>query len=146
MSLTASYKTNQTKEVNGITVCKGRNADGSKIEFILARMSKANKRYMAALEKVNAEHKTAIDRGRMKGDEAEEIFMAVFVKTVLLGWNNVLLSDVTGNKEDKGFAPFSAENATKLFKNLPDLYEDLQTDAQKATLFQDAEMEEKAKN
>jgi hypothetical protein len=153
MSLTSNYKTDEKKEVNGVTVTKGKNADGSKIEFILARMSKANKRYMAALERVSAEHKSAIDRGRLKGDEAEEIFMGVFVKTVLLGWNNVVATDVTGEPEKeykKGdklvFADFSVANATKLFTRLPDLYDELQEDAKKATLFQDAEQEEKAKN
>ena len=41
-----------------------------------------------------------------------------FVADALLGWENVIVSD-------GATIPFSVENATKLFKDLPDLYDDL---------------------
>ena len=41
-----------------------------------------------------------------------------FVTDVLLGWKNIIVFD-------DEIIPFSVENATKLFKDLPDLYDDL---------------------
>ena len=75
----------------------------------------------------------------MNNDLAERLFMGVFVDTVLLGWNNV--QDRDGNN-----IAFNRENALKLFEDLPELYDDLQEKAKKASLFREESLEGEAGN
>ncbi|URA06917.1 tail chaperonin [Xanthomonas phage Pfeifenkraut] len=146
MSLSREYKTDSEKEVSGVPVEVGQNDDGSIPTFILARASKTNKAYQAALTKAAAPFQRQIQLKIDVSVQLEKAFMDVFCDTVLRGWSNVLMSDVTGNESDKGFADFSKQNATLLFKRLPDLYDYLQEQANSASLFLDATREESAKN
>lgn len=146
MSLSREYKTDSEKEVSGVPVEVGQNDDGSIPTFILARASKTNKAYQAALTKAAAPFQRQIQLKIDVSVQLEKAFMDVFCDTVLRGWSNVLMSDVTGNESDKGFADFSKQNATLLFKRLPDLYDYLQEQSNSASLFLDATREESAKN
>lgn len=146
MSLSREYKTDSEKEVAGVPVEVGQNDDGSIPTFVLARASKTNKAYQAALTKAAAPFQRQIQLKIDVSVQLEKAFMDVFCDTVLRGWSNVLMSDVTGNESDKGFADFSKQNATLLFKRLPDLYDYLQEQSNSASLFLDATREESAKN
>lgn len=146
MSLSREYKTDSEKEISGVPVEVGHNDDGSIPTFILARASKTNKAYQAALTKAAAPFQRQIQLKIDVSVQLEKAFMEVFCDTVLRGWSNVLMSDVTGNEADKGFADFSKNNATLLFKRLPDLYDYLQEQSNSASLFLDATREESAKN
>lgn len=146
MSLTKQFKTNQSKEVSGVTIDYGTNADGSTIQFILSRMSRSNVAYTKCLELATRPYRRQIEMKTLDDATATKVFIDVFVKTILKGWNNVLLSDVTGNSDDEGFAPFNESNAIQLMNNLPDLYDDLQEQAKSAQLFKDESLEIEAKN
>ncbi len=139
MSLYNQFATNKEAEVEGVEVQYGANADGSIPSFRISRMSKANKKYTKALERATRPHRRAIELETMNNDLAERLFMGVFVDTVLLGWNNI--QDREGNN-----IAFNKENAMKLFEDLPELYDDLQEKAKKASLFREEAIEEEAGN
>lgn len=148
MSLRSQYKLDPKKVEQGITVTRDPNPDGSIPTFYLHFMGRLNKEYSKALEIATRPHQAAIQAKRMNNDLAEQIFMDVFVKTVLFGWDNVLLSDVNDNPEDTGFAPFNKENAIRLF-NVPGmsiLYDELQEEAKNVANFRQEGLEEAAKN
>jgi len=148
MSLRKQFATDKAKESAGIGIEFGANEDGSVPKFFISRMGKSNKRYQKALEAATRPHRRAIELGTLANDVAERLFMGVFVDSVMVspGWENVKLSDVTGDDADEGFAPFNKENAVKLFANLPELYDDLQEKAKSAALFRDEALEEEAGN
>lgn len=141
MSLYKQFATNTEKEIEGIEVqmTEAENNDGSIPTFVVSRMGKSNKRYSKALEAATRPYRRQIELGTMNNDKAEEIFLGVFVDTVLKGWNNV-------RDESGADMPFTKQNAMKLFKDLPEVYERLQEEAKLSANFREASLEEEAKN
>ncbi len=141
MSLYKQFATNTDKEIEGIEVqmTEAENEDGSIPTFVVSRMGKSNKRYSKALEAATRPYRRQIELGTMNNDKAEEIFMGVFVDTVLKGWKNV-------RDENGAELPFNKQSATKLFTDLPEVYERLQEDAKLSANFRDAALEEEVKN
>lgn len=148
MSLTSAYKTDAELETNGIPVEMPGvvNDDGSVPTFIVGRASKTNKAYQVALTKAAQPFQRAIQLKQDVSAQLEKAFLGVFIDTLLRGWSNVLLSDVTGNKGDLGFAEFSKQNATMLLTRLPEVYEYLTEQANNTALYLEATREESAKN
>ena len=141
MSLYKQFATNTEKEIEGIEVqmTEAENDDGSIPTFVVSRMGKSNKRYSKALEAATRPYRRQIELGTMNNDKAEEIFLGVFVDTVLKGWKNV-------RDESGADVPFTKQTATKLFKDLPEVYERLQEEAKLSANFREASLEEEAKN
>lgn len=148
MSLTQSYKTDLEKETNGVPVefTDAPNKDGSFPTFILGRASKGNKVYQAALTKASAPFQRQLQLKIDVSAALEKAFLGVFCSTLLRGWSNVLLSDVTGNEADEGYAEFSKQNAEMLLTRLPDIYDYLQEQSNTIALFLETQREESAKN
>lgn len=139
MSLYSQFATDKAAEVDGVWVEYGANEDGSVPAFKISRMSKANKKYTKALEKATRPHRRAIELETMNNDLAERLFMEVFVDTVLLDWKNIRTRD--GEE-----LALNKDAAMKLFVELPELYDDLQEKAKKASLFREETLEEEAGN
>jgi hypothetical protein len=141
MSLYKQFATNSEKEMEGVEVqmTEAENDDGSVPTFIVSRMGKSNKRYSKALEAATRPYRRQIELGTMNNDKAEEIFLGVFVDTVLKGWKNV-------RDESGADMPFTKQTATKLFKDLPEVYERLQEEAKLSANFREVSLEEEAKN
>jgi len=141
MSLYKQFKTNAEKETEGVEIefNEATNDDGSVPTFVISRMGKANKRYTKALEAATRPYRRQIELGTMKNEVAEEIFLNVFVDTVLKGWKNV-------RDENGAELPCSKQTAVKLFQDLPEVYERLQEEAKQSANFRDLALEEEAKN
>ncbi len=139
MSLYNQFATDKQAEVDGVWVEYGANEDGTIPAFKISRMSKANKKYTKALEKATRPHRRAIELETMNNDLAERLFMEVFVDTVLLDWKNIQGRDGSEIK-------LSKDEAMKLFVELPELYDDLQEKAKKASLFREEALEDESGN
>ncbi len=139
MSLYSQFATDKQAEVDGVWVEYGANEDGSIPSFKISRMSKANKKYTKALEKATRPHRRAIELETMNNDLAERLFMEVFIDTVLLDWKNI-----RGRDGDE--LAFNKDAAMKLFVELPELYDDLQEKAKKASLFREETLEGESGN
>ena len=138
-SIYSQFKTNSDKENQGTSIHFGKNDDGSDIVFILARMGKSNKAYAKELDRQISPIRRQIQLNAVSESQSDAIMLDVFVKTVLLNWENV-------QDENNTNIIFSIENAKKLLTDLPDLYEELQSQAQNISLFKAEESEEMAKN
>lgn len=144
MSLFEQFATNRKAEVEGVEVTfGGTNEDGSVPTFRIARMGKANKRYQKMLEAETKPHLYAIRTDNLSPELDEAITKKVFIATVLLGWKNLIEPKIFGTDAP---ATFNAENADKLFTALPELYATLKEQAQKMSLFREAEVEQDSKN
>lgn len=146
MSLTKQFQTNPEIENAGVEVKFAPNEDKTVPTFVIARAGKSNKRYQVALNAALKPHARAQQLGTLAPEMAEEIYMGVFINTILKGWSNVLLADVTGKSSDTGYADFNADNARMLFVRLPEIYDDLVDKANSASLFREESLEEDAKN
>lgn len=147
MGLRKTFKTDRDAEINGVEVEVSVNDhNGLPITIRIARMSQGNKRYTKELNRVTKPHMSAIQNDAMDNDLARKMLQEVFVDTILLGWDNLPKSELTGNDKDKELLEFNRDNALALFKELPDLYDDWEARANKAAAFREKEREEEAKN
>lgn len=140
MSLYSVFKTDHSKEREGrwFELVGIKNEDGTEPGFKMARMSRANPEYQAAIERLSKDIKQAVDLDTLTEDVAGPIMRGVFVETILLDWRNVY--------DENGQAiPYSKEAALKLFTELPDLYLVLVDEASKLSNFRARELDEVAK-
>jgi hypothetical protein len=147
MGLRNTFKTNSTKETEGVEIPVAVNDhNGKPITIRVSRMSRSNKRYTKALEEATRPHSAAIANETLDNELGAKLLQEVFVDTVLLGWSNLPKSELTGNNEDTSNLPFTRENALKLFEEMPDLYDNWEAHAKRAANFRDSEREDNAGN
>lgn len=141
MSLFKQFKTDPVKETQGVKICmpEAENDDGTIPEFTIARMGKTNKRYSKALEAGTREHRRAMEKGLLSNEKAEEVFLTVFIDTILIGWANI--QDAKGK-----LIEFNKANVRKLLEELPEVYERLQDEARLLDNFRADALEVEAKN
>lgn len=147
MSLRKTFKTDKNAEIDGVWIEVGMNDhNGKPIKILLSRMSTTNTRYTKKLNAVTRPHQAAIQNDAMDNDLARKMLQEVFAETVLLGWENLPKSELTGNEDDKDDLPFTPETAMELFGEMPDLYDDWERRAQKGSAFREAERTATTKN
>ncbi len=155
-----AYETDRTAERQGVKVRAELLPDAV---FIIARAGGANDHFAKEGEKRFRPYRQAIEKGKMESAEAIKLATELFVDTQLKGWEgiNVKKRDAEGKvvmedvpqddgslKQEPVFEPlpFTRENALKLFKQLPELSNELQRKAQQMATFQKANIENDAKN
>ena len=144
MSLFAQFATNQKAEAEGIPVTfGGTNEDGTVPTFMLARMGRANKRYLKMLEVETKANAVALRTSTLDSEADERITRRIFCRTVLVGWKNIIVPEVF---EQDGPVHYSHENAEKLMVALPELYSELTRRAQDFTTFRTEEIERDSKS
>ncbi len=137
MSIFEQYETDLVKESEGAEVTLAPNNDGSVPTFILAATSRNNQKYNVALEKAVKPFKNNLKD--LPNEKAFDLYLKVFIDTVLKGWRNIQ------DKNGQGI-PYSKETAYELFKKLPRLYDKLTADAADIETFKEAVREEAAGN
>lgn len=121
MSLYSMFKTDSKKENEGIPI-RIPTGDGEEAVFFIGRMSKQNKEFAKASERVFKPHRKLQSMGLLSDAKTEMLARTAFIQGCLKGWENV--------KGPKGeILEFTEDNAQKLFADLPQLYEDLATEA-----------------
>lgn len=109
------------------------------MEFQVARAGGDNDEFIKAASKKFKPFQAAIAADTMPKQLATELVLEVFVTTVLKGWRNVF-------GRDKVELAFSVENAMKLLTDLPNLFVQLQAEAQRVTNFRKVNLEAAAGN
>lgn len=147
MSLKSKFKTDSTAAREGVwfDYSSAPNADGSVPGFKLARTSKHNKRYTAAIRKFSEKYQGengAVDFSSLNEEESDKILLRVFIDTVLLDWRNFQPDDDGKNLD------FSKDNALAILgsDDWSDLYIDLNDKARAASNFRQKAIEAQAKN
>lgn len=139
MSLYSQFKTDGSLEKSGILIEYGQTETGNPICIRIARAGGANKAYEKRMEAEVKPYRRMIQNETIEKALIDRILRKVFAETVVLGWENV--EDETGKA-----IPFSVDNCIKLFEDLPDLFKDIQEQAQRAALFRAEIREGDAKN
>lgn len=134
MSLYKQFKADPNLEKDGIVLQYADNSKGEPIEFRIARAGGGNAAFTKRLEVLTKPYRRQIQTETIERAQVDKLIRQAYAETVVLGWKNV--EDEAGNP-----LPFTVENCVKLFTDLPDLFADIQEQAQKAVLFR-AELRE----
>jgi hypothetical protein len=132
MSLYSQFSTNKEREVAGITVEYHDETDvnAAPASFRVARSGGSNMAYQKAMDRETRPIRRAIANDAISVERLSGIARKVWIETCLLGWENI-------KGKDGNLLPFSIENATRLFTDLPDLYDDLTRQSGNAGLFRE---------
>lgn len=142
MSLYSNFGTDPKLEQQGLRVEYATENPERPIVFILARAGGANKEFSRVLEQLLRPHRQAL-RAKVVSKELEKavelIYMQVFARTVVKGWENV-------DDENGKSLPFTPDNALKVMTDLPQLYAALKSEAEDWTNYKLKELEDDAGN
>lgn len=145
MSLYSQFKSDGNLERDGILLQYGFSA-GAKARFMaegmaedkaeaqaattirIARAGGANVQFQKRMEHLVKPFRRQIQTETIDAKQVEKLVRQVYAETVVLGWENV--DDAEGKP-----MTYSVENCRKLFDDLPDLFADIQEQAQRAALF-----------
>lgn len=137
-SLRKTFKTDKNAEIKGVKVPIGINEHNNReMSITLTRMTRTNKKYAQALDEATRPHQAAIQAETINDDFALKMLQGVFADTILLGWDNIPKSELTGNDDDTDELLFTRENVMALFEEMPDLYQDWKGRAEKAATFRE---------
>lgn len=113
MSFLKKYKTDKSAEVKGVWVEVDENEDGTKVEWLIARINNENARDLR--RKLETPYRNF---PKIPDSVSEDILRKVVAKTILLGWKGM-------TDEDDKVIEFSPEAAEKLLKDYPDMMNDV---------------------
>ena len=128
------YGTDKELEKNGVWI----EYPGGEM-FKVARIGTNESAYGKLLRQKTKHLRRKIETDTLDVDVLSKIMMDVFVQTSLLDWKNV-------NGSDGKAIDFNRENALELMRRLPDLFDDLHTQAQSLSTFQKEAVEKDSKN
>lgn len=142
MGLQEQFATDVSLETEGIVIDYGND------RIRIARAGGANKKFAKLLERRTKPFRRAIAVGAFSNDRSMDIMREVYAHAVVLDWE-VNKGTETVPKWEKGIDPKDAgttgknllpvtpENIKKVFINLPDLFIDLQQQAQAGALYRE---------
>lgn len=134
MGLYDRFSTDAALETGGIDLDFG--SDGT---ITIARAGGANKKFGRVFSELMKPHRRDIDSGTLDDATADAILIEAYSRTIVLGWEGV-----TGR--DGQSLPFTVENCVTLLTDLPELFGEIRTQAQRLANFQSAGREADAKN
>jgi hypothetical protein len=142
MSMYELFKTDSALETEGVVINYG------SFRVTLARAGGSNKKFARVLEAKTKPYKRAIDTGTMDNDRGLELLREVYAEAVILNWETKQQGKYVQGIEspDGELLPFTKENVLAVFNELPDLFMDLQEQANKAAVFRQSLREEAAGN
>jgi len=126
------FKTNPELEKSGVAIPYG------EFNIIIARAGGKNRMYANLLTETFKPHQRQINNETIDPDLMNELMIKVYAKTVVKGWDGI--KDSEGKDLE-----FSAANCIKLFKELPDLFEDVRAQSTRIGNFRDQVLEDDAK-
>lgn len=149
MSLYDSFKTNHDLEVKGIEIDYG--------DFILtiARAGGSNKKFERVLEAKTKPYRRALQTETMDPSVANQIMLEVYAEAIILNWQTKVGEGQHGKplykvgiEAPKGgdLLPFKTKNVVQVLQDLPDLFTDIQGQANKFALYRDSVLEAEAGN
>lgn len=138
------FKTDKGLEEKGVII------DYGDFRVTVTRAAKSNKKFARVLRAKTKPYLRAIQTGTMDEGVGDKIQRETYTDSVILNWEVKNGKDKDGEDKWKvGIAeidtskilPFTAENVVKVLEALPDLFLDIQDQAQNVALFSEAILE-----
>lgn len=142
-----TFEMDSDLEREGITVNYGT------VKFLIARAGGRNKAFKDLFKTKAAKHRTQLDNDTMSDDMADRIMAESYAETIVLGWwtrkenesGDPILKkgeeqwdDVIENAKGKR-VKFSVDQCVRIFLELPDLFQSIQSYATKAANYRKEE-------
>ena len=152
MSMRKLFTTDPALETKGVRI------DYGSFRVTLARAGGANKKFTKLLEAKTRPHRRAMQTETMQDAAAMAILREVYAGGAIMLWENrETWSEETGEwvgefvpgiEPEMGFEllPFNHDNVCQTLDDLPDLFADLQEQANKVSLYRIHNLEEDLKN
>lgn len=152
MSMRSLFTTDPTLETKGVVI------DYGSFRITLARAGGANKKFTKLLEAKTRPHRRAMQTETMQDAAAMAILREVYAGGAIMLWENREKFDKksgewvgefqVGIEPSQGtdLLPFNIDNVCQTLSELPDLFADLQEQANKVSLFRVHNLEEDLKN
>lgn len=138
MSLYTQFKTDPKLEKEGILLEYGTASNGKPTAIRIARAGGANVQFQKRADALIKPMRRQLQTETADQKQVERVLKQVYAETVVLGWENVEFPVLDANGSPTGeteFLPFTLANCLRLFDDLPDLFADIQEQAQRAALF-----------
>lgn len=139
----AKFATDPNLETRGVII------DYGDFRVTIARAGGTNKKFNRVLSNKTKPYERAIAQGTMDDAEALRLLQEAYAEAVVLLWE-VKTGEDTWQRgiesPDGEILPFNSSNVLATFKALPDLFLDLQGQAQRMALFRKELLEEQAGN
>lgn len=103
------------------------------------RAGGANKKYKQVLDQKMAPHRLAFDQGTIEEEVAKRVLVETYAEAIIIGWKGV--TDRSGK-----IMKYSTSNCVKLLTDLPELFKDIQKQANSLSVFLDQGEELDIKN
>lgn len=133
-SIYEKFATDKKAEQEGITLDYG---DG--MEIRIARAGGSNTKFESLIQSKLRKYERLRQNDLLEIAVLRPIMREIYAEAIVLGWSGV--TDRDGNT-----LPFNKENAVQLFTDLPDLFEDIVVQSQRAALFRQTVLETEAGN
>lgn len=134
MSLYTMFKANESREKDdGIVL------DYGTAKIRVRRAGGSNRKFSDLLTKKLRPYKRQLENETLDPDTGTRVMAEVYAEAIVTGWEGVT------DSADKPL-PFTRDNCVKLFLDLPDLFRDVQEQAQKLANFREEEIEADTKN
>jgi hypothetical protein len=136
------FKTEPMLETEGVVI------DYGSFRVTIARAGGMNKRFAKTLEAKTKPVRRAIQTETLDAERGLDILREVYAEAVILRWETKKADTfVIGIESPDGdILPFTKENVIQTFRNLPDLFTDIQDQAGKTAIFRQDEKEKAAGN
>jgi hypothetical protein len=146
-SLYQTFSTDENLEQSGILLSYG------DIRIRIARAGGRNHRFRKLLQTRLKPYRRQMDTDTMAEETSEQILLGVYAETVILGWETRVVADdgtetwepwIEGRDGER--LDFTRDNCIRVLGDLPELFRDIRSMADKATNFKQEEEEEDVKN
>lgn len=145
MSIYDLYKTDSKLEKDGVPLLF---AD-EELRITIARAGGGNTKYDRIIAANVKPYKRAIQSDLLSTDKANDILYKTFAESVIVKWETKVDGEFKEGLELEGvpgLQPATMPNMVKVFKALPDLFEEIKAEALKVSNFRNMVREEDAKN
>ncbi len=141
-SMYGLFKTEPFLETEGVII------DYGAFRITIARAGGMNKRFSKALETKTKPFRRALETGTLDNERGLDLLREVYAESVILNWETQQNGKfVIGIESPDGdLLPYTKENVVLTFRNLPDLFADIQDQANKIAVFRQDEKEKAAGN
>lgn len=138
------FETDEDLETSGIWL------DYGDFRVKIASAGQGNKKYVKYAEKALKPVRKAMQAGALSNERSISIMSDIYAKTIVLDWE---VADAEKGKMKKGIEarggeilPVNYENVRQAFLDLPNLFIDIQEQANSIANFRKAELEEESGN
>lgn len=147
MGMYDTFETDPNREQEGVFL------DYGDFRVRIAHAGQGNKKYVSYAEKVLRPVRQAMNAGALSNERSMSLMADIYVKTIILDWQ-VATKDSKGvitwkqgiESKEGEILPFSNDTVLDTIKALPNLFMDIQAQAQSIANFRAAEIEEESGN